>query len=33
MNRKFHPIFWQDLAGALALGILVLATLHLPLFT
>jgi len=33
MNRKSNPIFWQDLAGALALGVLVFATLHLPLFT
>lgn len=24
--------FWQDLAGGLALTVLVLATLHLPLF-
>jgi len=33
MNPKSNPAFWQDLAGALALGVLVFATLHLPLFS
>ena len=32
MNRQFRSAFWSDLAGALALAVLVLATLHLPLF-
>lgn len=33
MNRQSRREFWNDLAGALALAVLVLATLHLPLFT
>jgi hypothetical protein len=32
MFRNVPATFWQDLAGAIALCILVLATLHLPLF-
>ena len=33
MTPKNIPDFWQDLAGALALAVLVVATLHLPLFS
>ncbi len=32
MTPKTHPDFWQDLTGALALAVLIIATLHLPLF-
>ena len=32
-QSKFdRPAFWQDLAGGIALAVLVLAMLHLPLF-
>ncbi len=32
MFRSVPTSFWQDLAGAVALGVLVVVTLHLPLF-
>lgn len=31
MNTEMS-LFWKDLAGALALGVVILAMLHLPLF-
>ncbi len=32
MFRNVPATFWQDLTGAVALGVLVIVTLHLPLF-